>query len=451
MPTKPDPCDELAQTIADWASALFAQPGFSTIDEVLAEMQKDLPQLTREEVVNALNQFAVEADSKPLQKQRDNALYKEEKKRREIEQKIEEAKPRTVWGHVSEPVNVARAMMTSMDFSAVLRQGMFIGAGNPLRSARALPDMFRAFASEQASFKAEKAIESRPSVGLYKRAGLYLASADGSISQHEEAFMSRLAGKIPLVKGSQRAYNLFLNRLRADTFDALSIQLAKHGDPTLVESKAIANYINAATGRGHLGMAEQAAQVLNTVFFSPRYVASRFQLLAGQPLYGGSARTRKLIAREYAKFIIGMGVVFALGKAAGAELEDDPSSSDFLKMKFGNTRLDPMAGMSQIVTLGSRLVEGKKKSDNILKPDRAALVGKFLRTKLAPVPGAALDLATGKNVAGQEVTPGQVGLGLVTPLSMGEIGEAIEDQGVAKGTSLSLLNIFGMGLQVYKK
>src|SRR5690606_18698368 len=98
------------------------------------------------------------------------------------------------------------------------------------------------------------------------------------------------------------------------------------------------------------------------VFFAPRLVASRFQLVLGQPFYGGTARTRKLIAQEYAKFLTGIGLVYLLSGLMGAELEFDPRSSDFGKIKVGNTRIDPLAGISQVTVLLYRLGSGQIKT-----------------------------------------------------------------------------------------
>lgn len=357
-----------------------------------------------------------------------------------------------------EILNASRALLTSADLSAVLRQGGFIGLGNPVRAARALPDMFRAMASERAQFRVMEEIASRPNAPLYEQGKLYLAKEGNSLNELEEAFMSRWAQKIPGVRASQRAYNTFLNKLRADTFDSM-VEGLRAGTPE--EIRAIANYINAATGRGKLGLKslENNAAALNTFFFAPRFVASRFQMLAGQPLYGGSARTRKLIATEYAKYMAGVSVVMALGLAAGATVESDPRSSLFGKLKFGNTLLDPLSGLAQNTTLVSRLASGETKTIRgkvvpirgeripFGSGDSATVIGRFLRTKLSPSVGAGFDLATGRNVIGEPVTPADVAVRAVVPISFQEILTTMEQQGVPRGTALTVLSLFGMGLQ----
>src|SRR5690606_20923954 len=139
---------------------------------------------------------------------------------------------------------------------------------------------------------------------LAVRSGVEFTDIDsgGRLSQQEEATMSRLASKIPGVATSQRVYAVFLNLMRMQAFSTLARTLSLDGAPTTNEAAALANYVNIATGRGNLGRFQAAATVLNTIFFAPRYVASRFQLLFGQPLWHGkmenSAAARKLIGKE---------------------------------------------------------------------------------------------------------------------------------------------------------
>ncbi len=363
-------------------------------------------------------------------------------------------------GAVREALNIPRSVLSSWDFSAVLRQGGFIAMGHPMRAARALPDMFRAWASEERAAMVDQEILSRPNAPRYAQAKLYLAPLDTvKLTKMEEAFMSRLAKSIPGVERSNRAFVTFLNKLRADSFDAL-VNRMELGGPKLesAELQAVANYINVATGRGDMGRAAAAAETLATVFFSPRLVTSRFQLLAGQPAWRGTSRTRRAVAAEYGRFLAGMAVVYGLANLAGADLESDPRSSDFGKLKFGNTRVDPLGGLSQGTVLLSRLTSGETKTGQSEVKDirgkvpfgestSADVIWRFLRSKLAPVPAVALDLASGSNVVGEPVTAGDAAARLVVPLSFSDIYDVMKEQGVPAGTALGMLSVFGFGLQ----
>jgi len=366
-----------------------------------------------------------------------------------------------IGGGIGEAINLSRAIKTSFDLSAVLRQGAFIVFGHPIRGAKSIPAMFKALMSEKGQFAVDLEIRNRPNYRLYEQGKLYLAEHGQKLSQMEEVYMSRWAEKIPGVAASQRAYTAFLNKLRADSFDTMWQNLSVKGKPTPQELNAIANYVNVATGRGNLGAKENALVGLNTAFFAPRYVASRFQLLAGQPLYRGSAATRTMIAGEYARFLTGLGVVYSLGAAAGADIEIDPRSSDFGKIKFGNVRVDPMAGISQSTVLVARLLSGETKTstgnivpirgDNVPygSGNSADVIARFLRSKLSPVVGTGVDIAAGKDIVGQRVTAEALPEKLLAPLAFNDIYQTMKEQGVPAAAALGILSMFGMGLQTY--
>lgn len=406
----------------------------------------------------------VHLDNEALQLKAENEKWRQQYQRRLIEERLKLRSPgRKIYDTGKELLNLPRNILSSWDVSAVLRQGGFITLGRPVTAATSLAPMFRALASENAARVVEQSILTRPNAPRYAQAKLYLAPLESArLSAMEEQIMSRFAHRIPGLRASNRAYITFLNKLRADSFDALVKSIEDRGTPlTPEELQAIGNYVNVATGRGNLYQFTPAAETLATVFFSPRLMASRFQLIAGQPLYHGSARTRAAVAKEYARFLAGMGVVYALASLAGATVETDARSADFGKLRLGNTRADPLGGLSQATVLLSRLATGETKSAaGVVKPIRGAqlpygadtsadVIARFLRSKLSPVVGAGLDIASGQNLMGEPTTPGSVVKRMAVPLSFQDIYEAMQDQGVPRGTALALLSLFGWGLQVY--
>ncbi len=379
-----------------------------------------------------------------------------------------------------EAINASRAIITSFDLSAALRQGGVLTAAHPLLSKEAIVPMLEAFASEHGQAKATAMIHDLPSIksGLGKRAGLEITSSEDSLMAMEEAYMSRLAEKIPGVAGSARAYMTFLNVQRGLVFESLVNKLGRGGKVTDAEAKVIANWVNVASGRGNLAQAQGAAAALATVFFAPRYVLSRFQLLIGQPLWTGvwkgegGWRARRLIAAEYgrasgglAAFYTTVGLMAAL--LYGDDDEDkptisfDPRSADFGKIRFGDTRIDPLSGLSQVIRLLGQLGSGQRVNSRgevkYLAGDKRKYAEKgwwdtaswFARTKLAPALGTAIDIRTGENVVGDKVTPATGLMSLATPLVFDEMVDAMEAQGIPKGTAFSILAILGMGVQTY--
>ena len=53
---KRDPCSELAKTVTEWAMAIGERPDVKNIDDVVAVMQKEVPEFTRAEVVASINE-----------------------------------------------------------------------------------------------------------------------------------------------------------------------------------------------------------------------------------------------------------------------------------------------------------------------------------------------------------------------------------------------------------
>lgn len=404
----------------------------------------------------------------PSTKELEQLEYEKRLLQRDIRNRIRELKPKSIWEHIAEPFNLARAMIASVDFSAVLRQGGFIAFARPMRALKTLPAMFKAAASEKTALQIYDEIMSRPNAPMYDRAKLYIAPIDGSekLSKREEAYMTSWISKLPKgikfpFEASERAYVTFLNKLRADSFDTMAYGLSEDGNVTQEEAEAIANFINVATGRGNLGMIERAAVPLNTLFFAPKHAVSRFQLLLGQPLWKGTIETKKMIAKEYARYLIGVGTLFALGTLAGGDDEWDPRSANFGKLKFGNTRIDLLSGMAQVTTLLSRIIlGGRKNNSGVVVPIRGEkvpyggantydVITQFLRYKFSPMIGTSVNVVTGKNPIGEPVTVGSTIRDLTVPLSLRDIYETIQEQGVPVGAAMGLMSIFGLGLQTY--
>lgn len=451
------------------------------------ELQKRANLLkTISDLENTLAQKTIEPKTpqvKAVSRNIEELQFKRNELRQNIDERIRSLEPKTIFQKTLSPItggfNMSRAFMTSLDVSAVLRQGGVIALAHPIRGSKAMVPMFKAFASKKLAFKAMEEIKSRDNAFFYKKDGLDLTEIDGPLRKQEEAMASRIAKKVPLVAGSQRAFSVFLNRLRADSYDAMVATLGRNGKVTRSEGKAIANFINIATGRGDLGKLSGAGETLNSFFFAPKLVASRFQLLTAQPLRSftlrgkkfrdpNTARVRNAIIKEYAKFLTGFSTIVGLASLTlDGEVEFDSRSSDFLKIKVDNTRIDIGTGLLQPIVLTSKIFGGETistttgkvralRGDVVFGGDNAFVVSaRFLRTKFSPSFGLAVNLATGKDVVGDPVTVStvegitEVSKDLLMPLSFRDIFEAMKEQGVPKGSALAAINLLGAGLSTY--
>ena len=365
-------------------------------------------------------------------------------------------------------LNVPRSLMASMDLSAPFRQGVFLVGRKEFWTS--FDDMFKAFGSEKAFQAIQDEISSRPTYRLMKKGRLALSGADHVLYQREEAFMSDLAEKIPvagrLVRASTRAYEGFLNKLRADTFDRM-VKLSKDAGIDIEHDqralKDITRFINAATGRGDLGKLNQAAPILSAAFFSPRLAASRIQMLTDPRIYMASNPVvRKEAIKSLMAFVaIQVAGIGLLSMATGGSVNVDPRSSDFAKIKVGNTRIDTLGGFQQYIRLAAVLATGKEVGSNgkvrKLNDDKAykgdtyaSVVGRFARGKESPVASFIHDNAAGKDIVGKKVKYPEALYDRFIPLVAQDVRDVAKEKGYPAAAALGTMAVFGVGLQTYE-
>jgi hypothetical protein len=378
--------------------------------------------------------------------------------------------------NISNAMNLPRAMMATADLSAPLRQGIVFTGRKEFYTA--LPTMLREF--REGFLKNDKVptaergqnwqssgstvldeIKSRPTYDSMEESGLAITNPyDNQMANREEDFMSNLAEKIPgfgrLAKGSNAAYAGFLNKLRADVFDSLS----KGQNLSKEELAGISRFINSATGRGDLGSLNKAAPVLNAAFFSPRLVKARVDML--NPVFYARLppAARKAAIADMLKFGGLATTVLTLAHLGGADVETDPRSSDFAKIKTGNTRLDVLGGFPQYVTLAARLATGETKTlkGNVKELDgkpfsgtRLEVLGRFARNKLAPVPAYAATALQGTNPIGEPYDPVDTTARMFIPLYVQGLEDVMKDETTSTKTkaAVAIASLFGVGSQSF--
>ncbi len=240
--------------------------------------------------------------------------------------------------------------------------------------------------------------------------------------------------------------------------DQLDVQSREEEEARQVERRGA--FPLPPTGRGGLPKwAERGGDLLSKFFFSARFLTSRMALLAGRPIWRGMLskesvgwKVRGQMAKQYAKFAAGFASLAGLALLAGATINLNPTSSDFLKFKFGSTRVDALTGMQQLAVFLAREAteETTDESGKTRKASRADVGERFIRSKLAPIPGAVVNWAKKRNIVGEEVTLGSTVRDLTIPLSYQETGDIYRHQGPLKGTVIELLNLMGMGTQDYE-
>lgn len=416
----------------------------------------------------------------PASKEIQRLTYERDRLRREINQRIADLKPKTFGDWAQEPSNLARNLALGIDFGQVLRQGKFALVSHPILTVKNLRPMLQAFARDGAEARIMEQIEGHPDAALAHRAGLDLTQGRTTGYKGEEIFRGLLADRVPGLGRFNSAYRTFLNKLRFDLFSAAKRSLGRNGEMTLPEATVIANAINVSTGRGAVrGSFKNAMVAAGHLFTAPQYQISRFQWMIGQPLWGGGAwrgsgRARVYVAKEYARTLVGLGVYYSLLNLAGSfmatddaerpTMEFDPRSSDFGKVKIGDTRIDPLAGVAQWATFAARMFSGETKTatgavralrgpaHQFGKQDAVDVATRFFRGRLSPLPGAVWDkFVAGKTADNQEPTALRLLANAFTPVTPKEILSNMQDEGMERGTALGIMSLFGEGVQRYQR
>jgi len=258
---------------------------------------------------------------------------------------------------------ILKSIQSSMDISAIGRQGIkdfwriLKGETNWAQNAKqSFIDLAGKHGGKVVMREIMADVLSRPNAlnGNYAKMKL-------DIGNIEEAYPEQLPEKIPvfgkLYKRSEAAFVGFQYRTRADLAD-IHLKLAEKMGVDVANKtqlEYIGKYINSFTGRGYLGSAERAAATFNNVFFAPKFVKSNWDFLTLHQMSDTSPYVRKQAAMDAMRFVAGTASVLLLAKAMGAKIETDPRSSDFGKIRIGNTRFDITGGVASLATTATRL------------------------------------------------------------------------------------------------
>lgn len=375
------------------------------------------------------------------------------------------AKPKTfgqkILGQIKETFNFPRAVLASLDFSAIGRQGALMAFFQPKAWMKGIGASYRAFFNEDYSDFIDLSIRTHPDYELLKTSGVFLSDT-GRLNQSEEYFASSLAHRIPGVKASERAYVTALNTMRAHAF--YSIKSKWSGTGKEFDLPKLAKVLNHITGRGDLGSLKKLAPALNIMFFAPKLQVARIQTLTDLiPKIDGDGKTfspaQRMLGVALAEALgTGLMVLWLLGQREGVSVEYSPKSSDFGKVKIGDTRIDFWGGYSQIMRLVAQLASGERKSTStgeIYGVDTLDTVARFLQTKLSPTMGMAVDAYRGEDFKGDIIEPtlesgSKQFYQRFTPLFLQDTADVLYYQGLTGGSILtSGLALHGIGAMTY--
>lgn len=382
-----------------------------------------------------------------------------------------------------------RTLLTGLDVSGAGRQGLPLIAEPEYW--KSLDDMFKSLGSQGYYDNLHQMVQSAPwsqkrYVPVLTKGGQRVISKitqtaklkelpsfyeewGVDFARHEESQGSKAAERwIPGIKASNRAYNGFLTKLRFDTFNRMAQDLLNSGvDITkdIQVGKDLAEFVNNSTGRGSLGKLEKIAPVLNEAFFAPKLMAAKIRRYA-QVFNPYTYHTMNpMIRRAAMKSLLStaaFGVAFGeLFRQMGADVSNDPTNSDFRKVRIGKLRIDPFGGDQQYLVAGVRLLSGQYTSPK--RPNRTynsgnvneyfenmgSTLGNFTLNKLAPIPAFAWQLFSGESRKGGKFSIPEGVMNSTIPLVIQDIAEIVKED--PNLLPLGVLPVLGFGTQTFGK
>jgi len=359
-----------------------------------------------------------------------------------------------------------KAIAASLDNSFALRQGIKTLFTHPViwskDFVKSFGDLAKGFKNGRDDvidgIKAEVYGRKNSINGTYQRMKLQIGGV-------EESYAGTLGQKIPVFKrlfeASEAAYEGMGIRLRADLADKIIEKATKQGIDLTdnVVAEDLGKLINSLTGRGSIGKLDIIGKEINVAFFSIKFLKGNWDVLTAHS--GGmglkTSFARKEAAQNLAKIVGSIaGIMVLANKLYPGSVESDPRSSDFGKIKIGNTRFDITGGMSSIVVLASRLITLSSKSQGIVKKLNSGygsqtgmdIINSFWEGKLSPLAGLFRDLAKQRDYSGNPITYKTI-LKLGMPIPVQTFNELMKNPDSAPVVFSMIADMLGVSTNTY--
>jgi len=388
----------------------------------------------------------------------------------------QELKPKSFWSkYMRRPWDTVRNFFSTGEHSYTLRQGGLFAASHPIKTMAIYVEHLKGFFSEKNFARIMSDLHTQNKAAEQRRNGLAISSIESEFDTTiiEEQIMGNVLESIPVLGKAFRAFDrgavVYLSMIRSEWYNIMTETGTIGGNATKQEGKAIANFVNSGTGRANLGVAESSARILADIIYSPRYALSRIQMAIGWHLWTSPRRVQKAIAKEYARMMLSVAAALGLAEMLRRAVDDedkfdiewDPRSSDFTKLRFGNRRVDFLAGINQVAVLAARVASGSKKSSvtGKITPIRGEdvpyggdyasdIIGDFIAYKASPMARNFMNAIDQKTFNGP-LTWQRVFEDTTLPITIRDIFEAFQEEGINASVGVSLMSFFGAGLNTY--
>ncbi len=308
--------------------------------------------------------------------------------------------------------DVPRMLMTTADASFIGKQTLLTSL-NPrhaditLKAMKSLKQTFNQKRFDEAQYYMKQMPEYKDA----KKHGVkFMEKGVREMAQDDVSkvkFLEQIPGLGFIIKSSNRSYAAYVNTMRLEHYLKWKNYLEKSGiskEQFEKDLKDASEIVNNITGTANLGKAEQMSPLLNKVFFAARLFTSRFKTIT-KPF---DPRLSKEVRLNYVKDMGAwtrlMGSIYSALFLGGADIETDPRSSNWMKIKVNNKYIDPLGGYIQIIRTIAQFATGEKKTakgdiqklGEYGKDTRFDVALNFFTNKLSPLMGYAVKAARSK-------------------------------------------------------
>ena len=343
-------------------------------------------------------------------------------------------------------LNLPRPLLTAIDASNPFRQTWQLTSEQIVRDLSQLAtgkvddtsflkntfEMLKSMKSDDTYQKIKASLEADSWYQLGENIGLEYATKDHPNESFagKDAF-DKLMDKVvifkplkSLVAASERGFQIYQNRAMRDGLKHYMEAMQAHkrskgsAEPlTIDEMRDAVEHINTAASRAQIFKDRKWNEAVNLVLYSGQMNWSRIKMLnrifnptapafmsLSSPASRHAARMQTL--RAFAGGAAMAGAVYSIAAVQGLapEVETDPRSTDFGKVRVGNATFDAWGGNQQFIRAAWQAWSGKQKerSTGLLK-DRtlADTLSTFVRSKFGPGASLVWNFVDKKNLQGE--------------------------------------------------
>ena len=372
-----------------------------------------------------------------------------------------------------------KAIFAGIDNSAVAVQNWFAAVTNPVIGKEAIKNQVLDFWSEKRFDRYIAELHNSEDWSMIKESGLRVSEPKSLLeSGKEEMFPDRFRAIIKIkgkeygwlkigdkkyelfdvLKPFERAFTSIGNSLRVIKFRTEAEKMYEKGitfENNPEEFKKLATRINAMTSASEPNKAFKS-DLLNLAIWSPRLMASKLNILGisdlasytplvKQGYYRSLGEKGKILSKQqlyavgdlakFATSVVAGSYLYSV--ARGGQLNTDPYDNNFMDVELPNGKsYNFTGGFSKYISTIFQIARGGKTNKSTGQfekykgfKDRGSEAMHFLRGKMPPISGSAVNLAVGKDYTGKETSLSTEAERYKMPMAVGQIYGQIQKDG----------------------